>query len=181
VRFANVPVSDRSKLLHDERPGSTMNLGSVEVPARYVQQGATVIAPTLTADQVVYKMLQSVKTDWCGNVTIPSDASNGRPLRVRVLWYTPGTSGNVRLEARAKPGVQGGSTTVATAAEVQPVVVAVPATANQMMQTTFTFAATATPGQIVPVTLSRNGADGTDTTANDIRIYQVDLRYERSF
>lgn len=182
IRMASVVVTDRSKLLHDERSGSTTNLGSVEVPARYVQQGATVIAPTLSADQVVYKMLQSVKTDWSGNVTIPSDAAAGRPIRVRVLWYSPGTAGNVRLEARAKPGVQGGSTTVAAAAEVQPVVVAVPGTANQMVQTTFAFAATANPGQIVPVTLSRNGADATDTlTGNDIRIYQVDLRYERAF
>jgi hypothetical protein len=182
VRMSNVIVTDRSKLIFDERSGSTTNLGSVEVPARYVQQGSTVIAPTLSADQVVYKMLQSVRTDWCGNVTVPSDASNGRPIRVRVLWYSPGTSGNVRLEAKAKPGVQGGSTTVATAAETQPVVVAVPATANQLMQTTFTFAATASPGQIVPITLSRNGGDATDTlTGNDIRIYQVELRYERSF
>jgi len=180
LRLSNVPVTDRSKLFFDERPGSTQNLGTVEVPARYVQQGATVITPSLGADQVVYKMLQSVKTD--GNVTIPSDAAAGRPIRVRVLWYSPGTAGNVRLEARAKPGMQGGSNTIATPAEVQPVVITVPATANQVVQTSFTFAATANPGHLVPVTLSRNGADATDTlTGSDIRILQVELRYERAF
>jgi hypothetical protein len=169
-------------LLHDERPGSTLNLGSVEVPARYVQQGSTAVAPTLTADQVVYKMLPAVKTDWLGSVTIPSDAATGRPIRIRVLWYTPGTGGNVRLEARAKPGLQGGSTTVSTAAEMQAVLVTAPATASQMVQTTFTFAATANPGQVVPVTLSRNGADATDTLIGfDVRIFQVELRYERAF
>jgi hypothetical protein len=182
VRLTNVPVSEPSKLLHDERPGSTLNLGSVEVPARYVQQGSTAVAPTLTADQVVYKMLPAVKTDWLGSVTIPSDAATGRPIRIRVLWYTPGTGGNVRLEARAKPGLQGGSTTVSTAAEMQAVLVTAPATASQMVQTTFTFAATANPGQVVPVTLSRNGADATDTLIGfDVRIFQVELRYERAF
>jgi hypothetical protein len=181
LRLSNVPVTDRSKLIFDERSGSTMNYGSREVPARYVQQGATVIAPTLSADQVVYKMLQSVRTDWAGNVTIPSDASYNRPIRVRVFWYSPATTGNVRLEAKAKPGLQGGSTSIATAAETQAVVLTVPATANQLVQTSFTFAATANPGQIVPITLSRNGADATDTVANDVRIYQVELRYERSF
>jgi hypothetical protein len=181
IRMSNVVVTDRSKLIQDDRSGSTTNLNSVEIPARYVQQGATVIAPTATADQVIYKMLQSVKTDWMGNVTVPSDAANSRPIRIRVLWYSPATTGNVRLEARAKPGIQGGSTTVATAAELQAVVVAVAGVANTLSQTTFTFTATCNPGQVVPVTLSRNGVDGTDTTANDIRIYQIELRYERAF
>jgi hypothetical protein len=127
-------------------------------------------------------MIQSAKSDWAGSVTIPSDAAVGRPIRVRVLWYSPGTGGNVRLEARAKPGVQGGSNTVATAAELQAVVVAAPGTPNQRAQITFTFAATASPGQIVPVTLSRNGADETDTlTGSDVRVEQVELRYERAF
>jgi hypothetical protein len=63
--------------------------------------------------------------------------------------FSPGTGGNVSLEARAKPGVQGGSNTEATAAELQAVIVAAPGTANQRAQTTFTFAATASPGQIV--------------------------------
>jgi len=182
VRLSNVMVSDRSKMFHDERPGSTTNLGTVEVPARLVQQGTTVVGPMHSADQVVYKMLPSVKTDWSGTVTMPSDAATGRPIRIRVLWYSLGTAGDVRLEARAKSGVQGGNTTATAAAEVQPVVVAVPGTPNQLMQTTFTFSATANPGQIVPVTLSRNGADSTDTlTGNDIRICQVELRYERTF
>lgn len=182
VRLANVTVTTRSKLFLDERTFSTLNLGSVEVPARSVQQGATVFSPTLTADQVVYKLLQSVRTDWVGNITVPSDAAVGRPIRVRVLWYTPGASGNVRLEVRAKPGVSGGRTSVATAAEVQTVVAAAPAAANQLTQTRFTFAETASPGQIVPVTLSRNGGDVTDTnTGFDVRIYQVEVRYERAF
>lgn len=163
----------RSLLLHDQRTGSTYGYGRVMVPATLVG-----VAATDSVDQGVYLLPDAATTDYEGQATLPSDAAIARPIRVRVWWYSAAVAGDARIRVNTAVSLADGDS-IAGASTSLTSTATTPGVANVLKVTTFQGTDNCDPGEIIRCKVSRLGADGADTLVTQMRLYAVEILYER--
>ncbi|MFD6770984.1 hypothetical protein ACFWC6_32720, partial [Micromonospora chalcea] len=178
VRLRNVAVNVPAKLLADDRTASVFGLGSVPLVPAMLDAGVVVES---AVQRVIWRLPDGATNRITyGNVPIPADAANGRPVRVRFLWYSDSASGAIRYLVGVRAlSLSGDDITVAQSDF--PATVTVPGTANRTTTTTVTTTVNVVPGaRWVAVLLQRLGADGADTCTGSMRILGAELLYERA-
>lgn len=175
LRMSSVAVTDRSKLLHDERAGSQQGYGSVSLVP--VIQGVT---PTSSVNRAVWVLPDAATTRLTfATVSIPADAAPGRPLRVRLLWYSDVAAGAVRWTVGYRWLAPDGFDITQGSSDVG-LTVTVPGTANTTKTTVIASSMTVQPAQFLAVYLERVGADAADTCTGSARVLAVEMQYERA-
>lgn len=172
LKLRNIMGATRSKLLTDDRTGSTYGFGTIPVPP--------MLAPTPTdiVDQAIYLLPDAATTNYEGQVTLPADASPQRPVKVRMYWYSAANTGAVRVQLSTVASLAAGDS-IATASNVYAQTVTAPGTVNTLALTTFTPTDLCDPGKSVRVKVTRLGNDAADTMTTDVRVHSVELLYER--
>ena len=174
VRLSNVSVTNRSILFQDDRAGSLYGYGTIPLTAAF-----STIAASLSVNRVIWNLPDAAtNTITYYNVAIPADAAPGRPIKIRVLWYSDSNAGAIRWDVGYRyltlsgDLITGGQTDILTT-------VTVPGTANNTTTTTFQAASSVNPeANYIAIYLARIGADAADTCTGGGRVLGAELLYE---